>query len=432
MPEEAATEIEKQIKRLERSHPDSAETAIIRTYLDWMTGLPWGDASEDDLGPRARARRSSTRTTTTSRRSRSASSSTSPSASSKTDARRGRSSASSGPPGVGKTSLGRSIARALGRKFVRLSLGGVRDEAEIRGHRRTYVGAHARAASSRASTRRARRTRSSCSTRSTRSAPTTAATRPRRCSRCSTRSRTSRFRDHYLGVPYDLSKVLFIATANVLDPIQPAFLDRMEVIRLSGYTAGGEAARSRARHLIPKQMEENGLTERTIEFTDDGARGDHRGYTREAGLRNLEREIGAICRKVARARSPRAKTRAVPRSTPRRSRSSSAPASTSRDELLKRDQVGVATGLAWTAVGGDILFIEALAVRGKGGLLLTGQLGDVMKESAQAALSYARAHAARARHRRRLLRQRTTSTSTCPRARSPRTALGRHHDRRPR
>jgi ATP-dependent Lon protease len=198
------------------------------------------------------------------------------------------------------------------------------------------------------------------------------------------------FRDHYLSVPYDLSKVLFIATANILDPIQPAFLDRMEVIRLSGYTLEEKKAIAR-RHLIPKQLEENGISEASLEFTEGGTEKIIEAYTREAGLRNLEREIGAVCRKVAVA---------VAKGKSRRYRITSAsvekmlgPVKHFADELLKKDEIGVATGLAWTSVGGDILFIEALAVRGKGGLRLTGQLGDVMKESAQAAMSYARAHA---------------------------------------
>ncbi|HJW13477.1 MAG TPA: S16 family serine protease, partial [Thermoanaerobaculia bacterium] len=198
------------------------------------------------------------------------------------------------------------------------------------------------------------------------------------------------FRDHYLGVPYDLSKVLFITTANILDTIQPAFLDRMEVIRLSGYTLEEKKVIAR-RHLIPKQLEENGLSDANIDFTEAGIEKIIEAYTREAGLRNLEREIGSICRKVAvsvakgKARRYRITAASVERML--------GPVKHFADELLKRDQIGVATGLAWTSTGGDILFVEALAVRGKGGLRLTGQLGDVMKESAQAAMSYARAHA---------------------------------------
>jgi ATP-dependent Lon protease len=200
----------------------------------------------------------------------------------------------------------------------------------------------------------------------------------------------STFRDHYIGVPYDLSRVLFIATANVLDPIQPAFLDRMEILRLSGYTLEEKRAIA-VRHLIPKQMEENGIGEGNIEFTDAGLRKIIEAYTREAGLRNLEREIGAICRKVAvsvakgKARKYRITAASVEKML--------GPVRHFADELLKRDQVGVATGLAWTSTGGDILFVEAIAVRGKGNLRLTGQLGEVMKESAQAAMSWARGRA---------------------------------------
>jgi ATP-dependent Lon protease len=200
----------------------------------------------------------------------------------------------------------------------------------------------------------------------------------------------STFRDHYLGVPYDLSRVLFIATANVLDPIQPAFLDRMEVLRLSGYTLEEKRAIA-VRHLIPKQMEENGVTDANVELTDAGLRKIIEAYTREAGLRNLEREIGAICRKVAvsvakgKARKYRVTAASVEKML--------GPVKHFADELLKRDQVGVATGLAWTSTGGDILFVEAIAVRGKGNLRLTGQLGEVMKESAQAAMSWARGRA---------------------------------------
>jgi ATP-dependent Lon protease len=198
------------------------------------------------------------------------------------------------------------------------------------------------------------------------------------------------FVDHYLGLAYDLSRVLFIATANLLEPIQPAFLDRMEVIRLSGYTEE-EKLRIARQHLIPKQMRENGIGEEAIAFTDDGIREAISGYTKEAGLRNLEREVAAICRKVAVrvARGETAQQVVVDRAQveeflgPRKHFS---------EELLDRDRVGVATGLAWTAVGGDLLFIEVVAVPGKGQLLLTGQLGDVMKESAQAALSYARSY----------------------------------------
>jgi ATP-dependent Lon protease len=388
IPAEAATEIDKQIKRLERSHPDSAETAIIRTYLDWMTGLPWGVVSSDSEDI-ARARRFLDEDHYDIE---------------KVKERileylavhalkkslKGPILCFVGPPGVGKTSLGRSIARALDRKFVRLSLGGVRDEAEVRGHRRTYVGAMPgriiqgihQAGTSNPVFMLDEIDKIGSDYRGDPSSALLEVLDP---------EQNYTFRDHYLGVPYDLSHVLFIATANILDPIQPAFLDRMEVIRLSGYTLEEKKAIAR-RHLIPKQMEENGVGETNVEFTDGGIGKIIEAYTREAGLRNLEREIGAICRKVAVS---------VAKGKSRRYRITSAsvekmlgPVKHFADELLKKDQIGVATGLAWTSTGGDLLFVEALAVRGKGSLRLTGQLGDVMKESAQAAMSYARAHAA--------------------------------------
>ncbi len=387
IPAEAAAEIEKQIKRLERSHPDSAETAIIRTYLDWMTGLPWGVTSNDSEDIE-RARRILDEDHYDIE---------------KVKERileylavhalkkslKGPILCFVGPPGVGKTSLGRSVARALDRKFVRLSLGGVRDEAEIRGHRRTYVGAMPgrivqgihQAGTSNPVFMLDEIDKIGADYRGDPSSALLEVLDP---------EQNYSFRDHYLGVAYDLSKVLFIATANILDPIQPAFLDRMEVIRLSGYTLEEKKAIAR-RHLIPKQLDENGLTEANLEFTEGGVEKIIESYTREAGLRNLEREIGAICRKVAVAVA-KGKTRRY-RITGASVEKMLGPAKHLAEELLKRDQVGVATGLAWTPVGGDLLFVEALAVRGKGGLRLTGQLGDVMKESAQAAMSYARANA---------------------------------------
>ncbi|MCA1580607.1 MAG: endopeptidase La [Acidobacteria bacterium] len=388
IPPEAATEIEKQIKRLERSHPDSAETAIIRTYLDWLTGLPWGNMSEDSADiDRAREILDEDHYDIEKVKERIIEYLA---VHALKKSLKGPILCFVGPPGVGKTSLGRSIARALARKFVRLSLGGVRDEAEIRGHRRTYVGAMPgrivqgihQAGTSNPVFMLDEIDKIGADYRGDPSSALLEVLDP---------EQNFSFRDHYLGVPYDLSKVLFIATANILDPIQPAFLDRMEVIRLSGYTLEEKRAIAR-RHLIPKQLEENGIGEGNLEFTDSGVEKIIEAYTREAGLRNLEREIGAVCRKVAVA---------VAKGKSRRYRVTSAsvekmlgPVKHFADELLKKDEIGVATGLAWTSVGGDILFIEALAVRGKGGLRLTGQLGDVMKESAQAAMSYARAHAA--------------------------------------
>ena len=389
IPGEAREEIEKQIKRLERSHPDSAETSIIRTYLDWMTGLPWGMMSADnhDL---VRARgildedhydlekiKERILEYLAVRKLRG-------------QKMKGPILCFVGPPGVGKTSLGRSIARALDRKFVRISLGGVRDEAEIRGHRRTYVGALPgriiqginQAATSNPVFMLDEVDKIGADYRGDPSSALLEVLDP---------EQNFSFRDHYLGVPYDLSNVMFIVTANVLDTIQPAFLDRMEVIRLSGYTDEEKLSIAK-QHLIPKQMEENGINEVPVVWTDNGITKVITGYTKEAGLRNLEREIGTICRKIA-VQVAEGKTDQTWRITDANVEKYLGPMKHFAEELLERDQVGVATGLAWTAVGGDILFIEAIAVKGKGKLVLTGQLGDVMKESAQAALTYARAHA---------------------------------------
>jgi len=385
---EALEELEKQARRLERSHPESAETAVIRTYLETLTGLPWATCSQDSLDlPRAReildedhfglekikeriiellaVRRLN-------------------------PAKKGPILCFVGPPGVGKTSLGRSIARALGREFVGLSLGGVRDEAEIRGHRRTYVGAMpgrilqgiSGAGTGNPVFMLDEIDKLGSDFRGDPSAALLEVLDP---------EQNTHFRDHYLGVAYDLSQVLFITTANLLEPIQPAFLDRMEVIRLSGYTLE-EKCRIARRHLLPRQLAEHGLTRGQLRFTDAAIRRIITDYTKEAGLRNLEREIGAVCRQAAvevaegrPKRSPVTVDRVVERLGPRRHYS---------EELLDRDRQGVATGLAWTAAGGDLLFIEVLAVPGTGKLLLTGQLGDVMKESAQAALSFARGRGA--------------------------------------
>ncbi len=389
IPQEAKDEIEKQIKRLERSHPDSAETSIIRTYLDWMTGLPWGVMSADnhDL---ARARdildedhydlekiKERILEYLAVRKLRGAK-------------MKGPILCFVGPPGVGKTSLGRSIARALDRKFVRISLGGVRDEAEIRGHRRTYVGALPgriiqginQAATGNPVFMLDEVDKIGADYRGDPSSALLEVLDP---------EQNNSFRDHYIGVPYDLSNVMFIVTANVLDTIQPAFLDRMEVIRLSGYT-DEEKVFICKRHLIPKQLEENGIDDVDVQWTDSGIMKVITGYTKEAGLRNLEREIGTVCRKIA-VEVAEGKKQDVYRITEATVEKYLGAMRHFAEELLERDQVGVATGLAWTAVGGDILFIEAIAVRGKGKLQLTGQLGEVMKESAQAALTYARAHA---------------------------------------
>jgi ATP-dependent Lon protease len=385
--DDALEEMERQIRRLERSHPESAETQIIRTYLDWLTTLPWGNTSEDNLDL-ANAQQVLDEDHYDLEKIKERILEYLAVRKLKSDTR-GPILCFVGPPGVGKTSLGRSIARALGRKFVRISLGGVRDEAEIRGHRRTYVGALPgrivqgirQAGTSNPVFVLDEIDKIGADFRGDPSSALLEVLDP---------EQNFSFVDHYLGVAYDLSRVMFIATANMLEPIQPAFLDRMELIRLSGYTQE-EKLRIARLHLIPKQTAENGITAEQIEITDSGLAEIISGYTKEAGLRNLEREIAAICRKVA-VRVARGEAEKVT-VDPEKVQELLGPRKHFTEELLERDRVGVATGLAWTAVGGDLLFIEVVAVPGKGQLLLTGQLGDVMKESAQAALSYARAYA---------------------------------------
>jgi ATP-dependent Lon protease len=389
MPAPARAELERQVKRLERSHPDSAESAMTRTYLDWLTGLPWSITSEDRLDL-AFARKVLDEDHYDLEKIKERILEFLAVRQLKKDAK-GAILCFVGPPGVGKTSLGRSIARALGRQFVRLSLGGVRDEAEIRGHRRTYVGAMPgrvlqslnQAETSNPVFMLDEIDKLGADYRGDPSAALLEVLDP---------EQNDTFRDHYLGVDYDLSRVMFIATANLLEPIHPAFLDRMEVVRLSGYTEEEKLHIAR-RHLLPKVLERTGLSEENITFSDAALRRVINGYTREAGLRNLEREIAAVARKVA-VRVAEGKAKKVEVSPRVVERYLGAPRHRP-DELLDRDRVGIATGLAWTAAGGDLLFIEVLAVPGKGKLLLTGQLGEVMKESAQAALSFARAWAAR-------------------------------------
>jgi ATP-dependent Lon protease len=382
--EEALEELERQIRRLERGHPDSAESSVTRTYLDWLTGLPWNLRSEDHLDLE-HARRVLDKDHYDLEKVKQrileylAVRKLNPES-------KGPILCFVGPPGVGKTSLGRSIAHALGRKFVRLSLGGIRDEAEIRGHRRTYVGAlpgrilqgiH-QAGTGNPVFMLDEIDKIGTDFRGDPSSALLEVLDP---------EQNSTFRDHYIGAAYDLSQVLFITTANLLDPIQPAFLDRMEVIRLSGYTATEKQEIAR-RHLIPKQLGEHGLSRRQLSFTAAAVRRIITDYTKEAGLRNLERELAAVCRKVAvRVAGGEDGPTSV---TLARVEQLLGPARHFSEELLSRDRVGVATGLAWTAAGGDLLFIEVLSVAGKGELVLTGQLGQVMKESAQAALSFAR------------------------------------------
>jgi ATP-dependent Lon protease len=387
MPKPVFEEVQRQLKKLERMHPDAAETATLRNWLDWMVNLPWSKSTKDNLDLKEAQRildedhyglekvKERIVEYLAVRKLK--------------DKMKGPLLCFVGPPGVGKTSLGRSIARALGRKFVRLSLGGVKDEAEIRGHRRTYVGSlpgriiqglH-QAGANNPVFMMDEVDKVGADFRGDPSSALLEVLDP---------EQNYTFRDHYLGVPFDLSNVMFITTANLTDTIQAAFLDRMEVIRLPGYTEE-EKLEIAKRHLVPKQLEEHGLTAEHLVFTDKALSGLINTYTREAGLRNLEREIAAIARKVARrvAEGQERKVRVTPGSL---QRYIGAP-KILPEERLKKDAVGIATGLAWTATGGDVLFVEASTMKGKGRLTLTGHLGDVMKESAQAALSYARSRA---------------------------------------
>jgi ATP-dependent Lon protease len=386
LPREAREEFDRQIRRFERMVPDMAETATVRTYLDWMAGLPWSVKTNDNLNLK-KARKilnddhyglDKVKTRIIEHLA---------VRKLKPDSK-GPILCFVGPPGTGKTSLGKSIARALGRSFVRLSLGGVHDEAEIRGHRRTYIGAMPgriiqginQAKTNNPVFMMDEVDKVGADYRGDPSSALLEVLDP---------EQNNSFRDNYLGVSFDLSNVLFITTANVIDTIHPAFRDRMEVIALSGYTEE-EKVQIATRHIVPKQIEAHGLTGNDIVIPDAALQAIIRGYTREAGLRNLERQIAAICRKVAMRfamgkRKPVVMTAAnIPNYL--------GPFKNMPEERLAHDQVGIATGLAWTPFGGEILFVEAQAMSGKGSLILTGQMGDVMKESAHAALSYARAH----------------------------------------
>ena len=387
MPKPAEEEALRQLKKLERMHPDAAETATLRNWMEIMTDLPWSRSSVDNLDlKKAETVLNEDHYGLEKVKDRIIEALAVRKLKEKP---KGPILCLVGPPGVGKTSLGRSIARALDRKFVRLSLGGVHDEAEIRGHRRTYVGAmpgRIIQAVQQAGTNNPlimldEIDKVGADFRGDPSSALLEVLDP---------EQNNSFRDNYLGVTFDLSNVIFMTTANVLDTIQPALRDRMELIRLAGYTEE-EKREIAIRHLIPKQMEENGITAKDLHVSKTALTVIIQQYTQEAGLRQLEREIGKICRKIARKIAEghkggiRVSLKSVheflgaPKIIP--------------EEVLKKDQVGVATGLAWTAVGGDVLFIEALRMKGKGNLVLTGQLGDVMRESAQAAYSYAKSRA---------------------------------------
>jgi ATP-dependent Lon protease len=388
LPKKVKKEADKQLSRLESMHPDSSEATILRTYIDWIIDLPWKKVSKDRLDIKEAARilhedhynlekvkerileyLSVRKLNPT---------------------MKGPILCFVGPPGVGKTSLGKSIARSLGRKFVRMSLGGMRDEAEIRGHRRTYIGAMPG---------RIIQSMKDAGTVNPvimldeidklgsdfRGAPSSALLE------VLDPEQNNSFTDHYLNVPYDLSKVMFICTANMLDTIPSALLDRMEVIRIPGYTEQEKIVIAR-RYLLTRQIRENGLTDETLVISDAVLAEIIRGYTREAGLRNLEREIGSVCRKYARRV-------AEGRKGPFRVTSASLVKLLGQPKFMDEEREsamppGVALGLAWTPYGGEILHIECSLLPGKGKLILTGKLGDVMKESAQAALSYARSKSA--------------------------------------
>ena len=387
MPIEVKREAGKQLRRLEQMHPESSEASLVRIYLDWLVDLPWSKKTRDNLNikkakqvldedhynlEKIKERILEYLAVNKLRKK-----------------LKGPILCFVGPPGVGKTSLGRSIARALGRNFVRVSLGGVRDEAEIRGHRRTYVGALPgrviqgikQAGSSNPVFMLDEIDKVGADFRGDPSAALLEVLDP---------EQNHAFSDHYLNLSFDLSNTLFICTANLLDPIPAALADRMEVIQLSGYT-NEEKLEIARKYLIPRQIEENGLSSKTIEISDDAMLRIIGEYTKEAGLRNLEREIASICRKVAR-KVAEGKTE-LTRITRANIHSFLGAPKFLPEPEQEHHEIGVATGLAWTSAGGEILYVEASLSKGRGNLTLTGQLGEVMKESAQAAVSYARAHA---------------------------------------
>jgi ATP-dependent Lon protease len=389
LPAEARKAAEAELERLRIIPQESAEHTVVRTYLEWLVSLPWAVSTEDNLDiPHARQVLDEDHYDLDKIKDRILEYLAVRQL--KKDPK-GPILCFVGPPGTGKTSLGRSIARAMGRKFIRLSLGGIRDEAEIRGHRRTYIGS--------LPGRIIQNIRNAGSHNPLfmldeidklgadfRGDPASALLE------VLDPEQNNTFLDHYLDVPFDLSRVMFVTTGNLLDPIPPPLRDRMEVIELAGYTEEEKLEIAR-RHLIPKQQHENGLDQGQISFTTDGLIHVIRHYTREAGLRNLEREIGTLCRKVARGITE-GKTEPVTIDPAKVHEFLGAERFLS--EIAERTQdPGVAVGLVWTPMGGDIVFIESTKMGGKKGLTLTGHLGEVMKESAQAALSYIRSRAER-------------------------------------
>ena len=385
LPEEVREEAMRELSRLKTIPPQAAEYIVSRTYLDWIIAIPWMEGSKDDIDI-AHARKvldedhydlddvkERILEYLAVRKIK--------------DDMRGPILCFVGPPGVGKTSIGRSIARAMGREFIRMSLGGVRDEAEIRGHRRTYVGALPgriiqgirKAGTNNPVFMLDEVDKLGTDFRGDPSSALLEVLDP---------EQNFSFQDHYLDLPYDLSKVMFITTANILDPIPPALRDRMEIIRLPGYTSHDKLMIAKE-HLVPKQLEEHGLTKKDAKLSDSAIKEIIKSYTREAGVRNLERKIADVYRKIAR-KMVEEKTKGA--SVSKKNLADFLKAPIYFEEAKRRkDEVGVVNGLAWTSAGGVILFVEATKMPGSGKLILTGQLGDVMQESAKAAYSYIKA-----------------------------------------
>jgi len=384
MPKPIEKEALKQLGRLEQMHPDAAESGMLRTFLDWMVEIPWSKSTRDSLDikkaqtvldedhyclEKIKERILEFLAVRKLRKK-----------------MKGPILCFVGPPGVGKTSLGKSIARAMGRKFVRMSLGGMRDEAEIRGHRRTYVGALPgriiqglkQAGTNNPVFMLDELDKLGSDFRGDPSSALLEVLDP---------EQNHMFSDHYINLPFNLSNVMFIATANQLDTIPGPLLDRMEVINLSGYTEE-EKLEIAKRYLVPRQTRDNGISGKQITFTDEAIKAITASYTREAGLRNLEREIGSVCRKIARQVAEGEKRRFT--ITAANVAKYLGPPKFIREPEIEKNEIGLVTGLAWTPVGGETLHVEATIMNGKGGLTLTGHLGDVMKESVQAALSWIR------------------------------------------
>ncbi|MBW2164471.1 MAG: endopeptidase La [Deltaproteobacteria bacterium] len=380
MPKEAEKETLKQIQRLESMHPEASEASMVRTYVDWLVEVPWSKSTKDKLDVR-RAQKILDEDHYDLEKVKEriveyiAVRKLNPSA-------KGPILCFIGPPGVGKTSLGRSVARTIGKKFIRISLGGVRDEAEIRGHRRTYIGALPGRIIQ--GLKRAGSNNPVFMMDEIDKIPAAALLE------VLDPEQNNTFTDHYLDLPFDLSKVMFILTANVSDTIPSALFDRLEVIRLSGYTSEEKKAIAK-KYLIPRQLKEHGLSEKVLKISDAALVKIISDYTQEAGLRELERQIGAICRKTARRIAEGEK--GAFKITGANIKHCLGIPKYETDLEKEESQIGVVTGLAWTPFGGEILRVEASIMKGKGKLTLTGLMGEVMKESAQAALSYARSRA---------------------------------------